>query len=246
MRARAPASPETRPASVTAGVRAGRAARLSRSRDIRGSNACRMLSADGQRRPGAGSVAAITQRDFTRRPGGGEFAPAESERMPYRRIANGRPSIPPCYARLPPDGPRPMAARAGGHRRTDAGRRLFDHASGGEAPTGGRSRSHGPPARRRSDEPREGGGAQFRRYGCGQRGGEARAAVPRDVPGLLLPGAARLRCPGERNGACRWLRPVRKSSDALIRAVRMSRGRGRRSRGTAGCRTRWPGSRIWR
>src|SRR4249920_3721538 len=74
MRARAPASPETRPASVTAGVRAGWAARLSRSRDIRGSNACRMLSADGQRRPGAGSVAAITQRDFTRRPGGGEFA----------------------------------------------------------------------------------------------------------------------------------------------------------------------------
>ena len=65
-----------------------------------------------------------------------------------------------CTAR-PPDGPRPIAARAGGHRRTDAGRRLFDHASGGEAPTGGRSRSHGPPARRRSDEPREGGGAQF-------------------------------------------------------------------------------------
>ena len=28
--------------------------------------------------------------------------PAESERMPYRSIANGRPSIPPCYARLPP------------------------------------------------------------------------------------------------------------------------------------------------
>ena len=27
---------------------------------------------------------------------------AESERMPYRRIANGRPSIPPCYARLAP------------------------------------------------------------------------------------------------------------------------------------------------
>ena len=75
MRARAPASLETRPASVTAGVRAGWAARLSRSRDIRGSDACRMLSADGQRRPGGGSVAAITQRDFSRRPGGGEFAP---------------------------------------------------------------------------------------------------------------------------------------------------------------------------
>jgi len=28
--------------------------------------------------------------------------PAESERMPYRRIANGRPSMPPCYARLAP------------------------------------------------------------------------------------------------------------------------------------------------
>jgi hypothetical protein len=30
----------------------------------------------------------------------------------------------------PPDGPRPMAARASGHRHTGAGRRLFDHASG--------------------------------------------------------------------------------------------------------------------
>ena len=78
--------------------------------------------------------------------------------------------------------------------------------------------------------------ARRRSAGCGSR----------DVPGLLPPGAARLRCPGERNGACRWLRPVGKSSDALIRAVRMSRGRGRRSRGAAGCRTRWPGSRIWR
>jgi len=83
----------------------------------------------------------------------------------------------------------------------------------------------------------------------GRRGGEARAAVPRHVLGLLPPGAVRLRCPGERNGACRWLRPVRKSSDALIRAVGMSCGRGRRgrqSRSAAGCRTRWPGSRIWR
>jgi len=75
-----------------------------------------------------------------------------------------------------------------------------------------------------------------RRHGCGRRGGEARAA-----PDLRPPGAARLGCPGERNGACRWLRPVRKSSDAPVRAVRMGRGRGRRrqlSRGTAGCRTR--------
>ena len=71
----------------------------------------------------------------------------------------------------------------------------------------------------------------------------------RYVLGLLPPGAARLRCPGERNGACRWLRPVRESSDAPVRAVRMSCGRGRRgrqSRGAAGWRTRWPGSRIWR
>ena len=70
---------------------------------------------------------------------------------PYRLVMHGS----------PPDGPRPIAARAGGHRRTGAGRRLFDHASGGEAPTGGRSRSRGPPARRRSDERRGGGGAQF-------------------------------------------------------------------------------------
>jgi len=47
------------------------------------------------------------------------------------------------------------------------------------------------------------------------------------VPGLLPPGAARLRCPGKRNGACRWLWPVRESSDARVRAVRMNRGRGR-------------------
>ena len=54
-------------------------------------------------------------------------------------------------------------------------------------------------------------------------------------------GQTRLRCPGERNGACRWLKPVRESSDAPIRAVRMSHGRGRRGRqrrGTACCRTR--------
>ena len=94
MRARAPASLETRPASVTAGVRAGWAARLSRSRDIRGSNACRMLSADGRRRPGAGSVAAITQRDFTRRPGGGEFA----QNAEYARDRSGLGS---AHARMP-------------------------------------------------------------------------------------------------------------------------------------------------
>jgi hypothetical protein len=175
--------------------------------------------------------------------------PAESERMPYRRIANGRPSIPPCYAGSPPDGPCPMAAGADGHRRTGAGRRLFDHASGGEGtPLGGapvvvglrpgggvtnvvEAVAHNSPARLRSARRRS---ASRRFPGCA---------------GLLPPGAARLRCPGERNGACRWLRPVRKSPDAPVRAVSMSRGRGRRgrqSRGTAGCRTRWPGSRIWR
>ena len=98
----------------------------------------------------------------------------------------------------------------------------------GEAPIGGRSRSRGPPVRRRIDERRGGGGARFVGTGCRRRGGEARAAVPRDAPGLPPPGAVRLRCPGERNGACRWLRPMRKSSDAPIRAVRvrMSRGGG--------------------
>ena len=64
-----------------------------------------------------------------------------------------------CTAR-PPDGP-PIAARAGGRRRTDTGRRRFGHASAGDAPTGGRSRSRGLPARRRSDERRGGGGAQL-------------------------------------------------------------------------------------
>jgi len=68
---------------------------------------------------------------------------------------------------------------------------------------------------------------------------------------LLPPGGARLRCPGERNGAGQWLRPLRESSDAPVRAVGMgmSRGRGRRGpqgRGTAGCRNWWTGSRIWR
>ena len=80
------------------------------------------------------------------------------------RIAGSRTGGRPCRLVMhgsPPDGPRPIAAGAGGHRRAGAGRRLFDHAGGGEAPTGGRSRSGGPPARRRSDEPRGGGGAQF-------------------------------------------------------------------------------------
>jgi hypothetical protein len=76
---------------------------------------------------------------------------------PYRLVMHGS----------PPDGPCPIAARAGGDRRTGAGRRLFDHASGGEAPIGGRSRSRGPPARRRIDERRGGGGAQFVGTGCG-------------------------------------------------------------------------------
>ena len=73
----------------------------------------------------------------------------------------------------------------------------------GEALAGGRSRSRGPPARRQSDE-HGGGGARRHgcgRRGCGRRGGEARAAVPRDAPGLRPPGVARLRCPGEQNGA---------------------------------------------
>ncbi len=86
-----------------------------------------------------------------------------------------------CTAR-PPDG-RPIAARADGHWRTDAGRRVFDHASGGEAPTGGRSRSRGPPARRRSDEPRGGGGAQF--AGTAAVGGAEKR-------GLQFPGMCRV------------------------------------------------------
>jgi hypothetical protein len=150
---------------------------------------------------------------------------------PYRLVMHGS----------PPEGPRPVAARAGGHRRTGAGRRLFDHASGGGGTHRGRSRSRGPPARRRSDERRGGGSAQFVSTAAVGAAVKRGLQSPRDAPGLLPPGAARLRCPGERNGACRWLRPVRKSSDAPIRAVRMSRGRGRRgrqSRGTAGCRTR--------
>ena len=39
---------------------------------------------------------------------------------------------------------------------------------------------------------------------------------------------------------------VRLAITGPVRAMRMSRGRGRRSRGAAGCRTRWPGSCIWR
>ena len=70
-----------------------------------------------------------------------------------------------------------------------------------------------------------------RSTGCGSR----------DAPGLRSPGAARLRCPGEQNGACRWSRPVRKFSGAPIRAVRMSRGRGRR--GQQGLRAAGPGGR---
>ncbi len=88
--------------------------------------------------------------------------PAESERMPYRRIANGRPSIPPCYARLAPQ----MVRARLQHVLADTGALIRDGACSitpvaGKAPIGGRSRSRGPPARRRSDEPRGGGGAQF-------------------------------------------------------------------------------------
>jgi len=101
---------------------------------------------------------------------------------------------------------------------------------------------------------RRGGGMKDRGAGDGARFADTAAAGAAESRGrqflrmgrLAPPGAARLRYPGERNGACRWLRPVRKSSDARIRAVRMSRGRGRRSRGIAGRRTRRPGSRVWR
>lgn len=55
----------------------------------------------------------------------------------------------------------------------------------GEALAGGRSRNRGPPARRQSDE-HGGGGA--RRHGCGRRGGDARAAVPRYVLVCSRPG----------------------------------------------------------
>jgi len=80
------------------------------------------------------------------------------------------------------------------------------------------------------------------------------AAGAADKRGLQFGGMRRicgvgLRCLGERNRACRWLRPVTKSADAPVRAVEMGRDRGRRgwrSRGIAVCRTRWPGSRIWR
>ena len=46
------------------------------------------------------------------------------------------------------------------NRRTGAGRRLFDHASGGEAPGGRSSRSRGLSAGQRSEERRGGGGAR--------------------------------------------------------------------------------------
>ena len=148
----------------------------------------------------------------------------------------------------PPDRPRRLQ-----HVLADTGALVWDGACsitpvGGRHPLGGAPVVVGHRPRRRSDERRGGGGAQF--AGTAAVG----AAVKRGCSspgyaGLRPPGAARLRCPGERNGACRWLRPVRESSDAPVRAVRMSRGRGRRGRqgrGTAGCRTRWPGSRIWR
>lgn len=111
---------------------------------------------------------------------------------PYRLVMHGSPQM--VRARLQ-------------HVLADTGALVRDGACSitpvaGEAPIGGRSRSRGPPARRRIDERRGGGGAQFVGTGCGRRGEEARAAVPQDVPGLPPPGAARLRWTGERNGAC--------------------------------------------
>ncbi len=88
---------------------------------------CNLRPGGGQRRP----VATITDGERIRRQratrpaadrgiGRCRIAGSRTGRRPYRLVMHGS----------PPDGLRPIGARAGGYRRPGAGRRLFDHASG--------------------------------------------------------------------------------------------------------------------